>query len=67
VANVTPDGKFEKEVALREGANPLEVTAESIDGKTKAATAAVTAATHGPPVDADPSHMFTPKSKDAGP
>jgi len=63
-AVVKDDGSFETQVALREGANRIEVLAETVDGRTRTSAGRIQVNTKGPPLEADPSNLFDPP--DAG-
>ena len=63
-AVVKDDGSFATQVALREGANRIEVRAETVDGRTRTSAGRIQVNTKGPPLEADPSNLFDPP--DAG-
>jgi hypothetical protein len=60
---VGADGTFVAQVPLSEGANPVRVVAESIDGKKAERAGSLQADTKGPPLEADPDRLYDPKKK----
>jgi hypothetical protein len=53
-----PDGTFTTRVDLRDGKNPLELTAESLTGMIRKERASIVAYTKGPPLEVDPTRMY---------
>ena len=60
-AAIEPGGRFRVRVGLKEGPNKIEVSAEGPDGRTEKRTREVVRRIpYGPPLEADPSHLYDP-------
>jgi hypothetical protein len=62
---VGSDGSFSAEIPVRDGPNRVHVSAETVDGRQRDERGTILVNTHGPPLSADPSHLYD--RPDAGP